>query len=156
MSMVIKKIIHRKKAFLNLLLLADEQENMIDRYLARGELFAAYKDRHVIGVCVITQEEPFLFEVKNLAIAPAYQKKGYGKEMLTFICRHYQGENRYLQVGTGAGTNTVHFYEKCGFTISHTVTNFFTDFYDHPIYEDGVLLQDMVYLKKSISSLSAF
>jgi hypothetical protein len=33
-----------KKRFLDLLLLADEQESMIDRYLERGEMFALYDE----------------------------------------------------------------------------------------------------------------
>lgn len=38
----IEKITGNKKQFLDLLLLADEQENMIDRYLPGGDLFALY------------------------------------------------------------------------------------------------------------------
>lgn len=43
---------------------------------------------------------------------------------------------------------TIPFYEKCGFTRSHTVKNFFTDNYDHPIYECGIHLVDMIYLQR--------
>ena len=42
------------------------------------------------------------------------------------------------------------FYEKCGFTRSHRIPNFFTDHYDHPIYEAGVQLVDMVYLQRNL------
>lgn len=148
--MKIQPVSDHKKDFLDLLLLADEQENMIDRYLERGELFVARKEETTIGVCVVTEERPFLYEIKNLAIAPAYQRQGYGKSFIDWLCQHYQGADRYLQVGTGAGTLTVRFYEKCGFTISHIVPDFFTRFYDHPIYEDNILLTDMVYLKKPL------
>ena len=55
-----------------------------------------------------------------------------------------------LQVGTGDSAKTVPFYEKCGFRRSHRIKNFFTDNYDHPIYEDGVQLVDMVYLQRTI------
>ena len=41
--MKIEKITSDKKRFLELLLLADEQESMIDRYLERGELFVMYE-----------------------------------------------------------------------------------------------------------------
>lgn len=41
MPLRFEKIITRKKRFLDLLLLADEQESMIDRYLERGEMFVA-------------------------------------------------------------------------------------------------------------------
>ena len=55
-----------------------------------------------------------------------------------------------MQVGTGDSELTVPFYERCGFVRSHVVENFFTDNYDAPIYEAGVQLVDMVYLKKEI------
>ena len=41
-NMEIKKVISDKKEFLELLLLADEQESMIDRYLERGDMFVLY------------------------------------------------------------------------------------------------------------------
>ena len=56
-----------------------------------------------------------------------------------------------MLVGTGDVSSTISFYEHCGFTISHRVENFFTDNYDHPIYEEGKLLTDMVYLIISVS-----
>ena len=46
---------------------------------------------------------------------------------------------------------TVPFYEKCGFVRSHEIKDFFIDNYDHPIYEDGVRLKDMIYLRRSLS-----
>ena len=42
------------------------------------------------------------------------------------------------------------FYEKCGFRRSHIIPNFFIDNYDHPIYECGKQLIDMVYLQKKL------
>ena len=42
--MEIKQVSTNKKQFLSLLLLADEQESMIDRYLDRGDLFVMYMD----------------------------------------------------------------------------------------------------------------
>ena len=60
------------------------------------------------------------------------------------LCR---GKYKILQVGTGDSPLTVPFYEACGFVRSHTVTDFFTQNYDHPIFEGGVQLVDMVYLQ---------
>ena len=40
---MVVRITENKKRFLNLLLLADEQESMIDRYLERGEMLVLYK-----------------------------------------------------------------------------------------------------------------
>ena len=62
-----------------------------------------------------------------------------------------RGRYHALLVGTGDSPLTVPFYECCGFTRSHVVPNFFTEYYDHPIYEAGVLLRDMVYLKRPLA-----
>ena len=37
--MKIRKVMHNKKEYMELLLLADEQEDMIDRYLERASTF---------------------------------------------------------------------------------------------------------------------
>lgn len=144
-------ITENKKQYLDLLLLADEQESMIDRYLDRGTLYAL-DDNGVKSVCVVTDEGNGLLEIKNIATLPACQNKGYGKQLIQFLCEKYKEHFHTIQVGTGDSPLTIPFYEKCGFAKSHTVKNFFTDHYDHPIYECGKQLIDMVYLQKSIKN----
>ena len=143
------EIKENKKQYLSLLLLADEQEDMIDRYIDSGTMYVL-DDDGVKCECVVTDEGEGILEIKNIATEPQYQGKGYARAMIEFICRKYKGDFSVLQVGTGDSPLTVPFYEKCGFVRSHTVRNFFTDNYDHPIYECGVLLTDMVYLRKNL------
>ena len=138
-----------KKRYLDLLLLADEQEDMIDRYLDRGTMYAL-DDDGVKAVCVVTDEGNGLLEIKNLATSPAHQGKGYGKALIGFVAQQYKHTHSTLQVGTGDSPLTVPFYEKCGFRRSHIIPNFFIDNYDHPIYECGKQLIDMVYLQKKL------
>jgi ribosomal protein S18 acetylase RimI-like enzyme len=147
--MNIREIKENKKQYLSLLLLADEQEDMIDRYINKGTMYVL-DDDGVKCECVVTDEGEGILEIKNIATEPQYQGKGYARAMIDFICRKYKGDFSVLQVGTGDSPLTVPFYEKCGFVRSHTVKNFFTDNYDHPIYECGVLLTDMVYLRKNL------
>ena len=147
--MNIREIKENKKQYLSLLLLADEQEDMIDRYIDKGTMYVL-DDDGVKCECVVTDEGEGILEIKNIATEPQYQGKGYARAMIDFICRKYKGDFSVLQVGTGDSPLTVPFYEKCGFARSHTVKNFFTDNYDHPIYECGVLLTDMVYLRKNL------
>ena len=71
-----------KKRFLDLLLLADEQESMIDRYIERGDLFVMEEKGEAKAVAVVTREGQGVYELKNLAVAPAYQRKGYGRMMV--------------------------------------------------------------------------
>ena len=149
--MKIELITQHKKRFLSLLLLADEQESMIDRYLERGDLFVMRDTmENLISVAVVTDEGDGVHELKNLAVAPDYQRQGIGGMMLDFLCRHYRESCHTLIVGTGDSRQTTSFYRKYGFAYSHTVPNFFTDNYDHPIIEEGKLLKDMIYFKKEL------
>ena len=147
--MEIKEIKANKKQYLSLLLLADEQESMIDRYLDRGIMYVL-DDNGVKCECVVTDEGDDILEIKNLAVDPAHQRKGYGKNLINYIAAAYKSRYKILQVGTGDSPMTIPFYLNCGFTYSHTLPNFFADNYDHPIYDGGVLLIDMIYLRKKI------
>ncbi len=108
--MEIKLVTSDKKEFLDLLLLADEQES---------------------------------------TTVPFFQRQGYGKRLIEFLFEYYQGKCSEMLVGTGDVPSSRSFYEHCGFVISHRIKNFFTDNYDHSMYEDGVQLVDMIYLKKT-------
>ena len=147
---VIREVTDHKKALLPLLLLADEQEDMIDRYLERGQMYALEAEGDAAAVIVVTDEGNGLLEIKNLAVSQAYQGKGYGRMMIRYIEERYSDRYHTLLVGTGDSPLTVPFYERCGFVRSHAIKDFFTEHYDHPIIEGGVQLRDMVYFKKSI------
>lgn len=147
--MEIREIRENKKQYISLLLLADEQEDMIDRYLEKGTMYVL-DDGGVKAECVFTGEGGGILELKNLAVNPECQRKGYGKALIDFLVARYSGEYAVLQVGTGDSPLTVPFYERCGFTRSHSIPNFFTEHYDHPIFECGVQLVDMVYFRRNL------
>ena len=147
--MDIIEIVGNKKKYLNLLSLADEQEDMIDRYLDKGRMFVV-EDNGIKSECVITDEGNGVLEIKNIATVPGCQRKGYARALIEFLINEYCGQYSVLQVGTGDSPLTIPFYEKCGFVRSHIVPNFFTDNYNHPIYECGVQLVDMVYLRRML------
>ena len=138
-----------KLKYMNLMLLADEQESMIYKYLDKCTMFVL-DDNCVKGEILVCGEGNGVLEIKNIAVVPAYQNKGYGKRLIEFICEKYKDKYSVLQVGTGDSPLTIPFYEKCGFIRSHVVKNFFTDNYDHPIYECSKQLVDMVYLRRKI------
>lgn len=147
--MEIREIKENKRQFLSLLLLADEQENMIERYMEKGTMYVL-EDNGVKGECIVTDEGGGALEIKNIAIKPECRKKGYGRALIDFIAMEYKGKYSILQAGTGDSPLTIPFYEKCGFVRSHSIKNFFTENYDHPIYEDGIQLKDMIYLQRKI------
>ena len=146
----IREVNKDMKQYLALLMSADEQENMIDRYIERGRMFVLWDDG-AKGECVITDEGNGVLEIKNIAVLTEYRRKGYGRVLIDFIISRYEEKYTTLQVGTGDSPMTVPFYEKCGFVRSHEIKDFFIDNYDHPIYEAGVRLKDMIYLRRSFS-----
>ena len=148
--MNIKLINKCKKDFLDLLLLADEQENMIDKYLDRGIMFALYDD-NLKGICVVTKEGERVYEIKNIATYEEYHGQGYGKKLVEYILEYFKDDCDIMYVGTGDSPLTIPFYNKCGFVESHRIKNFFVDNYDHPIFEGGNQLVDMVYLKREMN-----
>ena len=147
--MVMIEVTDNKKQYLDLLLLADEQEDMIDRYLDRGTLYVL-DDNGVKCECVVTDEGNGVLEIKNIATVPECQGKGYAKALIDFVVQKYKEHYTVLQVGTGDSPLTIPFYERCGFVRSHSIPNFFTDNYDHPIFECGVQLVDMIYLQRPL------
>ena len=101
-----------KAKFLPLLLLGDESEAMIERYIHRGRLFALYTHDNAVSdlcaVCVLTHEGDGVFEIKNLAVVPKQQRRGFGRQMVLFVselCR--QSGAQTLFVGTGRDPQVV-------------------------------------------------
>lgn len=150
--MKIYEIVDNKRDYMDLLFLADEQEDMIDRYLDRGTMYVI-DDNGVKGECVVTDEGEGILEIKNIATVPESHGKGYGRLLINYISEKYAGQYLNLQVGTGDSPLTIPFYEKCGFRRHHIIKNFFLDNYDHPIFEEGIQLVDMVYLRKAITKV---
>lgn len=144
--MLIKQITDNKKKYMELLLLADESEIMIDKYLDRGDMFIL-DDNGVKAECVVTKEEDGIYELKNIAVSPEFHRKGYGKILVEGVFSRYT-DCKQMLVGTGDVPSTLGFYHSCGFIESHRIKNFFVDNYDHVMIEDGKQLIDMVYLKR--------
>ena len=149
--MEIRLIAENKKDFLPLLLLGDEQESQIDKYLERGELFALY-DGAVKSVCVVTDEGNGVLEIQNLATDQRYRRQGYASQLIEYIAEHYTGRYDKIILGTGDVPGILAFYERRGFKQTHRIPDYFTAHYDHPIIEDGVLLKDKVYLERKLTA----
>jgi len=146
---VVKIIDSDKTKYMELLLIADEQVSMIEKYLHRGDMFALCDDG-VKAICIVTQEQSGVYEIKNIVTVPEYQRKGYGQRLISFIADYFKESGNELYVGTGDSPMILQLYKKCGFEKSHIVKNFFIDNYDHPMYENGQQLVDMIYLKRHL------
>ena len=145
----IRIIAEYKKEFLPLLLLEDESESQIDKYLERGELFALY-DGDLKSICLVTDEGNGTLEIQNLATDERYQRQGYALKLINHIAEHYKGRYDKTILGTGDVPGILEFYERRGFAVTHRLPDYFTENYDHPMIEDGVLLKDKVYLERKV------
>lgn len=142
----LKKIKDKKKN-LDLLLLADPEEEAIDKYIDNCEVFEFYHRDILIGQGAVMELSSTVYEIKNFAIYEKFHNCGYGKILINLLCEKYleNFKNRYIIVGTSE--QGVGFYKKCGFQFSHIVKDFFITNYKQPIFENGIQCKDMFYLK---------
>ncbi len=138
-----------KPEFIDLPLLADEERKMIDKYISDAKMFVL-DDGGVVAEITVVEKERGILEIKNIAVKESFQRRGYGKKLIRFVCEKFKDEYSALQVGTGESPLTLPFYENCGFTRVGVIENFFTNNYSRPIIEDGVLLRDMIILQKRL------
>ena len=150
--MKIQQINEEKKRYLDILLQADPQEDMIDKYLQQGKMFALSEAGVIKTVAVVVVTGNRRCELKNIATIEEERGKGYGSNLIRYICEHYSESCDEIYVGTGKVPRSIQFYESCGFELSHTVPDFFTENYREPIYDDGIQLRDMVYFKKKLET----
>lgn len=148
-NFTISEAYSNKKQYLPLLIMGDESESMIDRYLDSGSLYVGLLNGKPIAVCVIVNLDSDTVEIKNLAVETEYRKHGYGRRMLEYV--ESQHSDKKIILGTGETPSTLRFYKSCGYFYSHRVPNFFTDNYPTPIIEEGITLCDMIYLEKKTS-----
>ena len=87
--MRIVEVSENKKQYLDLLLLADEQKDMVDRYLYKGKMYVL-DDDGVKCECVVTDEGTGILELKNIATVPPFQRKGYAKALIEFLVEKYR------------------------------------------------------------------
>lgn len=142
----IKHILKNKEDYMDLLLIGDESEEMICRYLGNGDLYVGFADGTAVSVIITIEKDPQTVEVKNLAVISHYRRHGIGGRMLAYVER--LNETKGFCLGTGETPSTLRFYESCGYHYSHRIPNFFTDNYPTPIVEEGRTLKDMICLCK--------
>lgn len=137
---------------MNLLLLADETVEAIEKYLYDSDVYSVWNGVEEIAVFCLYMEDAKTVEIKNIAVSTAYQNKKIGSFLLQAI-KNLAKEQQFetLIVGTAdTGEAQIRFYERNGFVLYDTRKNFFLDNYPSPIFENGKRLVDMVLLKMEL------
>lgn len=147
-SLKIVRVDKCRSRFMPLLLVGDESESMVRRYLGRCTLYVGYVGQTAVAVCATTDEAGSVTEVKNLAVLSEYRRQGIGRAMLGHAERRNKGKTIIL--GTGETPSTLRFYRSCGYSVSGRIAGFFKDNYSEPIVEEGITLCDMIYFEKQV------
>ena len=144
-------IVPKRQQYMDLLLLADESEEIVQTYIERGDLFAISLQNQTIGVALFIEEAPHVIELKNIALLPQFTGHGYGKAVIEHACTLYKRRNIHkLIVGTAnSSIDNIAFYQKAGFRMTHVKSNFFLQ-YPAPIFENGIQALDMLMFERTL------
>ena len=132
---------------MDLLLEADPSELAIEQYLPISKCYVAKIAAKTIGVFVLKSKKNQVWELMNIAVEPAFQRKGFGLKLLRKAIEiATENTAKKLEVGTGAFGYQLAFYQKAGFRVTSIDKDFFLKNYEEPIFEFGIQHKDMLRL----------
>ncbi|MFA6273889.1 MAG: GNAT family N-acetyltransferase [Candidatus Paceibacterota bacterium] len=138
----------------DLLLLADETMEAIEKYLDKCDVYVVQTSEASTSIAVfallrLTDDE---VEIKNMAVAPEFRNSGVGSFILGEI-KAIALQQNYKQIIVGTTDvdyGQLRFYLKNGFVKYAIKKDFFIVNYAKPLYENGIMLRDMVMLKTEL------
>jgi ribosomal protein S18 acetylase RimI-like enzyme len=150
--MIIRPLSSEETPPFDLLLLADPSVKMVEKYIFASSVYVAIIDIQIVGVLALLPIDETLIEIKNIAVLETHQGKGIGKKLLAFAFSEAKEKGfQDIQIGTAnSSIGQLALYQKMGFEMDHIIKSFFTDNYPEPMYENGILVRDMVVLKKAL------
>lgn len=151
--MKIRQITRDKDEYIDMLLMADPQKDMIESYLYQSEMFVLVNGGDVCSVCVIRLLKNRKCEMKNIVTRVQDRGKGYAGYLINYVCEYYSDVCDTIYAGTGNSKRMIEFLEHCGFVNSHMAVNYYVDHYQEPIYEDGIRITDKVFMKRRLDSV---
>jgi ribosomal protein S18 acetylase RimI-like enzyme len=124
---------------MHLLLLADENQQLIDRYLPHSQIYLFTNDDQIQGICLL-QITGDSGEIVNIAVEPAYQSQGIGKALLNHVkgIAHQQGLQRLVIKTGNSGIGQIALYQQQGFDLVAVNYNYFLKNYPTPIWENRI------------------
>jgi ribosomal protein S18 acetylase RimI-like enzyme len=154
MQIIIRKVYSKHDLPFDLLLLADEKIEVIEKYIYDSEVYVATEseDSEAVAVFALLKINNSDIEIKNIAVTETLQNRGLGSFLISEIKRIAKlAKFENVIVGTpDRAVKQINFYEKNGFIKYDLKIDFFIKNYPAPIFDKGVMLRDMVMLKMKI------
>ena len=146
-NITISKVIDNKNDYMNLLLEADPDKNVVCNYIEKGEMYILKKSEKVLAEIVITKVDEETCELKNIATLPEARGNGLAKILIEHVFNEYRTKYKRMIVGTTE--NMIPFYVLNGFNKYYkTVKNFFVDNYSEEVWDGDLHCIDMYYYCK--------
>lgn len=137
---------------MELALMADPNEQLVRTYLPHCLILVARCQSTTVGLLALSPEGKQKAEIKLLAVATGYRRKGIGKLLLEEAsARAKRLGFSELQVATGnSSIRPFQLYQQAGFDLTDVRWNYFTHHYPEPIIEDGIPCRHQLVLTKSL------
>ena len=148
----INKIQFLTKEHWSLLLLADPSKEMVDQYIQMSTIYEVLNQNLLVGILVLMENSNEEVEIKNIAIDPAYQGKGLGKNLIHFGINESK-KLGYSRISICTGNSSTHqlaLYKKCGFQLCTIFHDFFIHNYEEEIWENGIQCKDLIKLEQKL------
>jgi len=131
-----------------LLLEADPNKELVDKYIKTGECYLGKKDGELVGLYVLVKVSEGVLEIINVSVDKKFQGQGYGQMLVSdAIERAKKSGAHEIEIGTGNSSfMQLSVYQKCGFRIVGVDIDFFVKNYPEPILENGIQCKDMIRL----------
>ncbi|MHC5202382.1 GNAT family N-acetyltransferase [Myroides sp. LJL119] len=132
-----------------LLLLADQSKEAIDKYLTLCDVYLANIQGKDVGVCCVRMHNQYQVEIMNIAVDTQFQGREIGRELIQYVKKIARANKiRQILVGTNDnGDKQIKFYRKNGFVDFYTRVNYFKENYNELIWENGKYLDHMLVLR---------
>ncbi|WP_158727587.1 GNAT family N-acetyltransferase [Levilactobacillus enshiensis] len=137
---------------LKLLLLADPSRQLLATYLPHSTIYAASDHSGLAGIVVLCPQSKQVVEIMTIAVIPAKQRQGYGRQLLEFS-RQWAAGHGYQTVRIATGTTSLtqlYLYQQVGFRVVAVEPDYFTTTYSQVIIENGLTLRDRLVLELAI------
>ena len=135
---------------IDLLLLADESEEMVNRYISKCFYLGLFDTNDTcFGAACVEPIDTNTWEIINIAVNTDQQGLGFGKHLVGRVIQDASARGiQNLLVGTAdASIGNIAFYQKCGFEMDHIRIDFFKEHYPNAIEKNGLPIKHMMVFK---------